>query len=179
MAMAEPPSSRMRSFLRRRHSQDEIRSLYRLYGPGLLLYACSLLGRRHAAEDVLHQVFMKLLEQRSLPEDPKPYLFRSIRNAALNVLQAQTREADLAEIEPWFEVPQHDKAAEAGLRKELLQLPMEQRQVLVLHIWGGLTFEEIGALLDISSNTAASRYRYGLEKLRTRMRPEDIRYAGK
>ena len=168
----------MRSFFRRRPTRDEIELLYRLHGPRLLVFARSLMGSRHAAEDVLHQVFMKLLEQDSLPEDPKPYLFRSVRNGALNMLRDRVREADIAEIEPWFEAPGQDAAAEASLRKELLLLPTEQRQALVLHIWGGLSFEEIGDVLDISSNTAASRYRYALEKLRTRMRPEDIRYAG-
>ncbi len=168
----------MRSFFRRRPTPDEIELLYRLHGPGLLVFARSLLASRHAAEDALHQVFMKLLEQDSMPEDPKPYLFRSVRNAALNTLRDRVREADIAEIEPWFEAPGQNAAAEISLRNELLLLPAEQRQVLVLHIWSGLSFQEIGAVLDVSSNTAASRYRYGLEKLRTRMRPEDMRYAG-
>jgi RNA polymerase sigma-70 factor (ECF subfamily) len=53
----------------------------------------------------------------------------------------------------------------------LSELPEEQRAVLHLKLWEGLTFEEIAAALDISPNTAASRYRYGLDKLRDRLRP--------
>ena len=58
-----------------------------------------------------------------------------------------------------------------------MRIPEEQRQVIVLHIWGGLSFDEIGSVLAISANTAASRYRYALQKLREAMRPEDIRNA--
>ena len=58
-------------------------------------------------------------------------------------------------------------ALEAALR----HLPAEQREVIVLHVWGQMTFEEAAAALDISANTAASRYRYGLAKLKERLRP--------
>ena len=51
------------------------------------------------------------------------------------------------------------------------ELPSEQRAVLHLKLWEGLTFEAVGETLSISSNTAASRYRYGLDKLRARLRP--------
>jgi RNA polymerase sigma-70 factor (ECF subfamily) len=156
------------TFFRHRPSPDEIQSLYRQHGPALLLYACSILRHRHAAEDALHQVFMKLLEQNTLPDEPKPYLFRAMHNAALNVLRNQD-----SEIEPWFESPSTDPAMEVTLRNELLELPAEQQQVLVLHLWGGLSFEEIGNVLGIPANTAASRYRYALEKLRARMQTGD------
>ena len=57
------------------------------------------------------------------------------------------------------------------LSEALAGLPEEQRAVVHLKLWEGLTFEEIAAALDISPNTAASRYRYGLDKLRDRLRP--------
>jgi RNA polymerase sigma-70 factor (ECF subfamily) len=53
-----------------------------------------------------------------------------------------------------------------------MRIPQEQRQVLVLHLWGGLSFVEIANILAIPANTAASRYRYALQKLRSAMRPE-------
>ena len=59
----------------------------------------------------------------------------------------------------------HELAAALG------ELPEEQRAVVHLKLWEGLTFEEIAAALDISPNTAASRYRYGIDKLRGRLRP--------
>jgi RNA polymerase sigma-70 factor (ECF subfamily) len=163
----------MKFFSRRSMRVEDVQDLYQRHGPGLLLYARSLLGRKHMAEDVLQQVFMKLLEQKSIPEEPRPYLFRAVRNVALNLMRSESRQVDLADIEPWFEAPEKDHAAQVALTVELMRIPEEQRQVLVLHIWGGLSFEEIGNVLAIPANTAASRYRYALQKLRAAMRPED------
>jgi RNA polymerase sigma-70 factor, ECF subfamily len=65
-----------------------------------------------------------------------------------------------------FSPPDRDYAGERNLRRALAALPADQREVLVLHVWGELTFSEVGKLLGVSSNTVASRYRYGLTKLR-------------
>ena len=173
MGSAERSAPRMRFFSRRRSQVDEVQALYQQHGPGLLLYACSLLGRKHAAEDVLQQVFMKLLEQNVIPEEPKPYLFRAVHNGALNLLRSESKHVELADIEPWFEAPRQDHAARIALTVELMRIPEEQRQVLVLHIWGGLSFDEIGTVIAVSANTAASRYRYALQKLRASMQPKD------
>ena len=64
---------------------------------------------------------------------------------------------------------------EAGLalQSALAELPDEQREIMILRVWGQLTFEEAAAALDISPNTAASRYRYALAKLKERLRPLD------
>jgi len=69
----------------------------------------------------------------------------------------------------WFSPPDLDYAGERNLRRALGDLPNDQREVIVLHVWGELTFSEIGELLGVSSNTAASRYRYALAKLRGSM----------
>lgn len=173
MGSAERSAPRMKFFSRRSMRVDDVQALYQQHGPGLLLYACSILGRRHAAEDVLQQVFMKLLEQNSMPDEPRPYLFRAVRNAALNLMRSERRQVDLVEIEPWFEAPEQDHAARIALTVELMRIPEEQRQVLVLHVWGGLSFDEIGSVLAIAANTAASRYRYRLQKLQAAMQPKD------
>jgi len=173
MGSAERSAPRMKFFSRRKLQAEEVQSLYQQHGPGLLLYACSLLGRKHAAEDVLQQVFMKLLEQNTIPEEPRPYLFRAVHNVALNLVRSESKQVELADIEPWFEVPEQDRVARVTLTTKLMRIPEEQRQVLVLHIWGGLSFDEIASVLAVSANTAASRYRYALQKLRAAMRPED------
>jgi RNA polymerase sigma-70 factor (ECF subfamily) len=167
----------MKFFSRRKLQADEVQSLYQLHGPGLLLYACSLIGRKHAAEDVLQQVFMKLLEQNTIPEEPKPYLFRAVHNVALNLIRSETKQVELADIEPWFEAPEQDHTARVTLTAELMRIPQEQREVLVLHIWGDLGFDEIATMLAISPHTAASRYRYALQKLRAVMQPKDSQNA--
>jgi RNA polymerase sigma-70 factor (ECF subfamily) len=163
----------MRFFSRRRPGANEVQALYHEHGPALLLYACSLIGRKHVAEDVLQEVFMELLQHGTVPEEPKSYLFRAVHNRSLNQIRQEHQDIGLSEIEPWFESPGHDPAAQMTLQSGLLQLAAEQRQVLALHVWGGLSFAEVGDVLEVSANTAASRYRYALQKLREIMRDKD------
>ena len=150
----------------------EVEQLYRRHGPALLLFATAITGERSRAQDALHQVFLKLLEDSHLrrAEDVKAYLFASVRNAALNDARGRERNVELAaEGLAWFDPPARDYAEEESLRRALMELPDEQRQVTVLHVWGELTFAQIAGLLDISANTAASRYRYALGRLRESM----------
>ncbi len=63
------------------------------------------------------------------------------------------------------------RAATSTLTKGLAELPEEQRSAVVLHLWDELSFAEIGEICEVSSNTAASRYRYGIDKMRRRLRP--------
>jgi RNA polymerase sigma-70 factor, ECF subfamily len=150
----------------------EVEQLYRQHGPALLLFATAMTRERSQAQDVLHQVFLKLLEDSRLRQaaDVKAYLFACVRNAALNNARARGRNVALPEEGlAWFDPPLRDYAEEENLRRALMELPDEQRQVTVLHIWGELTFAQIAGLLDISANTAASRYRYALVRLRESM----------
>ncbi|HET9281134.1 MAG TPA: sigma-70 family RNA polymerase sigma factor [Candidatus Angelobacter sp.] len=156
----------------RNTSITEIEQLYRQHGPALLLFAKAITGERSRAQDAIHQVFLKLLEDEGLQQanDVKAYLFACVRNAALNDARVRGRNVELANEElAWFEPRLRDYAEEASLRHALAELPDDQRQVTVLHIWGELTFAQIADLLDISANTAASRYRYALARLRESM----------
>jgi RNA polymerase sigma-70 factor (ECF subfamily) len=140
---------------------------YDEHGPALLAYACALLRDPSAAEDVLHQVFLNVLRGRAAVSGaPAPYLFRAVRNTAPNHIRGQSREVELADGGLWLESPDGSKETAMALQSALKTLPTEQREVVVLKIWGQLTFEESAAVIGISSNTAASRYRYGIEKLR-------------
>jgi RNA polymerase sigma factor (sigma-70 family) len=149
----------------------EIESLYRQHGPELLLFAQAVTGERGRAQDAVHQVFLKLIEKGSLRQvvDKKAYLFACVRNAALNEGKQRQRNAPLDPDAAWFIPPDRDYAGEQNLRRALEALPGDQRQVMVLHVWGELTFSQISDLLDLSSNTVASRYRYALAKLRDSM----------
>lgn len=146
---------------------DDVRGLYETHGRALLAYASTLLRNPSAAEDVLHQVFLNLLRGRtSIAGEPAAYLFRAVRNGALNHIRGQAREADLDDASVWLESPDGSRETSIALQSALRALPAAQREVIVLHIWGQLTFEEAAAVIGISPNTAASRYRYGLAKLR-------------
>ncbi|MGA8503498.1 MAG: RNA polymerase sigma factor [Candidatus Sulfotelmatobacter sp.] len=149
----------------------EIETLYRQHGAALLLFASAISGDRGRAQDALHQVFLKAIENGSLRHaiNKKAYLFACVRNAVLNDAKLQDRNMPIDIDSAWFSPPDRDYAGEQNLRRALAELPDDQREVIVLHVWGELTFSEIGDMLSVSSNTAASRYRYALAKLRGSM----------
>lgn len=146
--------------------------LYERHGAVLLAYALSLLRDRPAAEDVLHQVFMKLLQKRVVVNgQPLHYLYRAVRNTALNHRRHISREREYAPNGRWLESPSGMEETGLALQSALAELPEEQRELMILRVWGEMTFEEAAAVLEISPNTAASRYRYALAKLKERLRP--------
>ena len=145
--------------------------LYVAKADKLMLYGRAL-GLGHGeAEDVLQETFAALLRLPRMPEKPENYCLRSFRNRTLNhrrtLWRRLTRELESSR---WFERSPGESEAERAAMRQLASLPAEQREVIVLKIWHQSTFEEIGGLLDLSPNTVASRYRYGLQKLRTRLK---------
>jgi RNA polymerase sigma-70 factor (ECF subfamily) len=166
---------RMRDAQGAKTQRAEVERLYREYGAGLLAYGCVITVDRAAAEDVLQQLFLKLLRgDVQLPEVARPYLYRAMRNAALNSRRRVSREMELNAENSWFVVPQARMEEAMTLQAELQELPEEQREAVVLHIWGQLTLQEVADVTSVTLNTAASRYRYGLGKLRERMRPQGM-----
>jgi RNA polymerase sigma-70 factor (ECF subfamily) len=157
--------------VRTRSHSAEVELLYQQHGGALLLFARAIAGDRARAQDALHQVFLRMLEHGNLRQvaDVKAYLFASVRNAILNDAKVQQRNVVLDEESAWFDPPHRDYTAELNLRRALRALTEDQRQVVVLHVWGELTFMQIAGVLEISPNTAASRYRYGLAQLRESM----------
>ncbi len=151
-----------------RANVTEIELLYRQHGAALLLFALTITGERSHAQDAVHQVFLKLFEHGDLRHvlDVKAYLFACVRNAALNDVKIRQRDIALDHKSAWFDPPNRDYVGEQNLRRAVGTLPDEQRQITIMHVWGELTFSQIADVLDISLNTAASRYRYALAKLR-------------
>jgi RNA polymerase sigma-70 factor, ECF subfamily len=153
----------------------QVERLYQEHGAALLLFATAIVGEQSRAQDAVHQVFLRMLERGDLgrASDPKAYLFASVRNAVLNDERARRRNVALDREALWFDPPTRDHAAERNLQRALAALPAEQREVIILHLWGELTFTQIADVLDLSLNTAASRYRYALAKLREVMCVEE------
>jgi RNA polymerase sigma-70 factor (ECF subfamily) len=141
--------------------------LYEAKASELILYGRAL-GLSHSeAEDVLQETFMALMRASGPPKLPEHYCFRTFRNRALNYRRGLWRRIRRElESSHWFERSASESPYEREAMKCLAGLPPEQREVIVLKIWSEHTFEEIGELLDISPNTAAGRYRYGLQKLK-------------
>jgi RNA polymerase sigma-70 factor, ECF subfamily len=114
------------------------------------------------------------MRQRQRPERAEHYCVRSFRNRALNYRRSLWRRiARELESNHWFEPAEEESPEERAAMHSLEELPLEQREVIVLKIWHSRTFEEIGELLEISPNTAAGRYRYGLQKMKIRLETQE------
>lgn len=152
-------------------SLPQIEQLYREYSGPLLLFAIAICNESSRAHDAIHQVFLKLMETGNLIKavDIRAYLFASVRNELFNHQKHQRKTAPMETEAMWFEPPDRDYAAEVNLRRALQALPDDQRQVVLLHVWGELTFLQVAEVIGISANTVASRYRYALAKLRDAM----------
>ena len=155
-------------------NHEEVCRLYEEHGRALLGYACALLGVRASAEDVLQTVFLKIMNEHKTISNPVPYLYRAIRNAALNVQRQESRLIPLEDEQAWFEPISLMSEVALAVQEALRALPREQREVVVLHVWSEMTFGEIAALIQIPSATAASRCRYALSKLRELLRPLEV-----
>jgi RNA polymerase sigma-70 factor (ECF subfamily) len=142
---------------------------------GLILLARQWVTSRADAEDVVQEAFVRFWQARQRVADPSAYFYACVRTAALDWQRGRKRQARReeavarSEVEPWFvsaaEQDERRRAIEAALRL----LPENQREVLVLRIWGGLSFPQIARALDIPADTAKSRCRYALERLREQL----------
>jgi RNA polymerase sigma factor (sigma-70 family) len=148
---------------------ERLGRLFDEHGAALALYARQW---SDAPEDVVQEAFLALARQRSEPERVVPWLFRSVRNAAISAGRSarrrKLREAKAAGPESWF--ASTDERLDADRASALLvELEPMTRETIVARIWGGLTFEEVASLLGCSVTTAHRRYRAGLAHLLARL----------
>jgi RNA polymerase sigma-70 factor (ECF subfamily) len=136
----------------------------------LILYGRAL-GLTHGeSEDVLQETFLALLRLETPPAKAQHYCVRAFRNRALNYRRSLWRRLTREwESLRWFDRNPDETPAERAAMRCLADLPIEQREAIVLKIWHSCTFEEIGGLLDISPNTVAGRYRYGIQKIKSKL----------
>jgi len=127
------------------------------------------------AEDVVQEAFVRLAAQDLAPENVAGWLSRTVRNGAISAARSDQRrqrhEGIAATRRPaWFvtsdDSPLDGEAATAALE----HLPVELRETVVAHLWGGLSFAQIGELSGVSSSTAHRRYLEALAALRERLR---------
>jgi RNA polymerase sigma-70 factor (ECF subfamily) len=149
---------------------DDPRWWLREYGPRLVLLARQYVDCHADAEDVFQEAFVRFWQQRAAAREPVAYLFRAVRNAARNRRRAEgrrRRHEQHAAAERMFAAVAVEVPYDADdVALALAALPEEQREVVVMKIWGELTFEAIGQALEIPQGTAQSRYRYALQSLR-------------
>ena len=144
--------------------------LYDQYGASLYRYALMLLADRSAAEDAVHQVFVSLIalaaRNTTAIDNPEHYLRRAVRNECYSALRWRSaRDQVEVVLEPvgGVDVRPDERMA---LGRALGALPPEQREVVHLKMYAGMTFQEIATQTGESINTVASRYRYALDKLK-------------
>ncbi|NOZ24065.1 MAG: RNA polymerase sigma factor [Planctomycetes bacterium] len=148
-----------------------LRQVYETVGREMYMFALTLTkGNEADADDVLQDCFVRLWEGRRklrTVNSLRGYLFTMLRNLFLNIRRTELREAARRRV--IAEGPSQGDVDTAAVDDALGDLPEEQRLVVVLRIWGRLTLAETAEALGISANTAASRYRYALGKLRERL----------
>jgi RNA polymerase sigma-70 factor, ECF subfamily len=153
--------------------QRAFTELYDLFGVRLYRTALGILRRREDAEDAVQEVFTALVRSRkglTAVNDLTAYMFSALRRAAARCAERQKHEPAssqaVEDIEARKDLTESSGQFGYHLEQALQKLPDEQREVISLKIDGQLTFAQIADVLGISINTAASRYRYALEKLR-------------
>jgi RNA polymerase sigma-70 factor (ECF subfamily) len=159
----------------KRGDRDAFCRLYEKYAGLLFKVAVALLRDGHAAEDAVQDVFVQFAENMAdfrLTGSLKAYLSVCVANRAKNLLIS--RKKDCA-----FDENQNIPASNPGPEQQIIcneqlqqvaeameQLPFEQRQIIALHHYSRMSLRAIGRSLELSPNTAKSRYRYGMDKLR-------------
>ena len=159
----------------------DLERLYDDHARALFSFLLNLTRAEADTRDALQEIFVKLARQPGLMQgvrNERAFLIRLAHNLAIDIIRRRgtrdrTREQFAAEIISPF-APASDPDEQNfrnALALALGDLPPDQRAVVHLKLWEGLTFEQIADTLEIPLNTAASRYRYGLDKLRERLRP--------
>jgi RNA polymerase sigma factor (sigma-70 family) len=146
--------------------------LFDRYAAALELYARQICD---CSEDVVQEALLGLVEQPRPPDDVAAWLYRVVRNKALSALRSSRRrkrhETEAASGRAmWFERSAADLIDAGAAADALESLSIEQREVVVARIWGGLSFQQIGQLVGASDSAAHRRYDAALSALRQKLR---------
>jgi RNA polymerase sigma-70 factor (ECF subfamily) len=150
------------------------------HGTVLVLLARQWASEPADAEDIVQEAFVRFWRSRAKAKDPAAYLYACVKTCAFDWHRERQRrsrrEAVVARSEsaPLFAGPLELAERRNAISAALGELSDDQREVVVMKIWGGLSFPQIAEALEVSPNTAASRYRYALAKLREQLAGEPI-----
>lgn len=151
---------------------DDLEKLIDRHAAALELFARQ--WSESAAADVVQAAFVKLANTAVPVEKVVPWLYRVVRNGAISAARSETRrkrhEVNRSELDrEWFVSSPDDRLDAIEAARELSELPSSQREVIVARLWGGLSFQEIAELLEISSSAAHRYYCAGLTTLREKL----------
>lgn len=155
--------------------------LYDLTATRLVRFATTITRNQQDAEDAVANVLLRVLESPAIlvhATSPWSYLLRMVRNESLVILRKRKRWAIVQSLmDLWMVIPVDEMDRKELLQavwRELRALPTEQSEVVVLKIWEELTFQQIADVLEIPPPTAASRYRYAMTKLASKLAVEAL-----
>jgi len=169
-------------------SEDAFGGIYHKYKNYLLSVATALLNNVEAAEDVVHSVFITFAEsitEFELNGSLKRYLAICVANRARNLNKSRAKSNQTTGMMPnrsdHFATTSSEPEQSAMLSEDLSrindaisQLPYDQREVVILRLTGGMKFKDIANLHDESVNTVQSKYRYGIQKLRSLLDDKEV-----
>ncbi len=171
--MAEQPDGKRLTRTLQQDRTEALKHIYGIYKQDMLALACCLCGSRDQAEDVLQDVFVNLARTDGLHirGSLKAYLLACVANRVRTLQRGrcmrslqETESPTDTRFDPQICLERSER--QTRLQHALGRLPLEQREVIILHLQHGLRFRDIARSLGLSASTIRSRYRYGLEKLR-------------
>jgi RNA polymerase sigma factor (sigma-70 family) len=151
---------------------EELANLWRKHGASLALL-CRL--RCSSPEDCVQEAFIRLAREVPVPDDPVAWLARVARNEALSRWRSEQRRRQreqlaAAERPTWFLEPRlagdDSLSSSAEVQAALQQLEESTREIVVAHLWGGLTFRQVAEAFELSSSAAHRQYAAGLAQLK-------------
>ena len=161
-------------------SKDALRAIYEKYADDLVTLAANLLNDKIGAEDVVQDVFISFAESVDkfhLTGSLKGFLAKCVANRSRDCIRKRNRGQIAAASEAERKSANVKSPVQLVINSEelkklgsaLTELPYEQREAVVLHLHGDLRFRQIAKMQKVSTKTVQSRYRYGLDKLRSSM----------
>jgi RNA polymerase sigma-70 factor (ECF subfamily) len=156
---------------------ETLRAFYVEFRQQLYTYAVSFTGNRESAEDAIHSVFQQLMRRGAMPAELRPYVFRGVRNAALDALRrTKVRHDSIFEAQGTVEASSAMASTVGGpheLEQWLCLLSPDERETIVLKIFDEFTFQQIADLRQVPLPTVASWYRRGLSKMKATLTTEN------
>lgn len=147
---------------------DAFEQIYIHLSQPLFTVIVRIMGNRTAAEDILQEVFVKLYQSPPPPsvKNPRAYLFQMARNLAIDGIRGQHQSVSLEEVE-LQSFPTADPHLAMDVASALAALPQSQRQVVSLHLDGGLKFREVAQITGVPLGTVLWQYHQAIGRLRT------------
>jgi len=153
--------------------KNELEKIYDDFSQQLFVCALAVTGNKELAEDAMHNAFCHLFHLNFVPQNLKAYVFKSVRNSAIDLIRQNGRTILFSENYIFDSENSHNPREIANrnqfqykVSQALLKLSEDEREVIVQHLYADLTFREIAELLNISIGTVTSWYHRGLERLK-------------